>query len=345
MITSYQRPRKLELEELQAKYARFSAEPFERGYGMTIGIAMRRVLLSMIEGAAITAIRIQGVLHEFSIIPGVYEDVLNIILNLKTIPLKMRGDETKVIRIEKKGPGAVLSGDIQCDSDVEVLDKTIHIAMLEENATFTAELVVKRGLGFKLADQNFDEALPVDFIPVDANFNPVDRVNYSIQSSRVGKKTDYERLVLEVWTNGSISPKDTVAKAGKILRDHLVIFIDAPDTEKMKVLGGEVEPEIVIEEKAESLEKAIETLGLSVRALKCLKRLGVDYLYELVERTEHELLNSKNFGKKSLEEIITKLSEFNLSLGQKLSDSLREQLLEKTGKTGAEPEGDSIKES
>jgi len=344
MITSYQRPRKLEMEEQQSRYARFSAEPFERGYGMTIGIAMRRVLLSMIEGAAITAIRIQGVLHEFSIIPGVYEDVLNIILNLKTVPLKMKGDETKVIRIEKKGPGEVLSGDILSDGDVEVLDKTIHIAHLEESATFSAELVVKRGVGFKLADQNFDESLPVDFIPVDANFNPVERVNYSIQSSRVGKKTDYEKLVLEVWTNGSISPKDTVARAGKILRDHLVIFIDAPDTEKMKVLG-EVEGEAVIEEKTESLEKAIETLGLSVRALKCLKRLGVDYLYELVERTEHELLNSKNFGKKSLEEIISKLSEFNLILGQKLSDPLREQLREKTGKVGAEPEGDSIKES
>ncbi|HNX97020.1 MAG TPA: DNA-directed RNA polymerase subunit alpha C-terminal domain-containing protein, partial [Candidatus Aminicenantes bacterium] len=199
-------------------------------------------------------------------------------------------------------------------------------------------------VGFKLADQNFDESLPVDYIPVDANFNPVERVNYSIQSSRVGKKTDYEKLVLEVWTNGSISPKDTVARAGKILSDHLVIFIDAPDTEKMKVLG-EAEGETVIEEKTESLEKAIETLGLSVRALKCLKRLGVDYLYELVERTEHELLNSKNFGKKSLEEIISKLSEFNLILGQKLSDPLREQLREKTGKVGAEPEGDSIKES
>ena len=192
MITSYQRPRKLEMEEQQSRYARFSAEPFERGYGMTIGIAMRRVLLSMIEGAAITAIRIQGVLHEFSIIPGVYEDVLNIILNLKTVPLKMKGDETKVIRIEKKGPGEVLSGDILSDGDVEVLDKTIHIAHLEESATFSAELVVKRGVGFKLADQNFDESLPVDFIPVDANFNPVERVNYSIQSSRVGMKTDYE---------------------------------------------------------------------------------------------------------------------------------------------------------
>jgi DNA-directed RNA polymerase subunit alpha len=174
MNLKYQRPRKLDVEELTPNYGRFTAEPFERGYGTTIGISLRRVLLSLIEGAAITAIRIEGVLHEFSIIPGIYEDVLNIILNMKTIPLKMNGDETRVLRIDKTGPGEILSGDIITDNSVEILDKNVHLAYMEDGARFQAEIVVKRGLGFKLSDQNFDETLPVDFIPVDANFNPVE---------------------------------------------------------------------------------------------------------------------------------------------------------------------------
>ena len=328
MNLKYQRPRKLDVEELTPNYGRFSAEPFERGYGTTIGISLRRVLLSLIEGAAITAIRIEGVLHEFSIIPGIYEDVLNIILNMKTIPLKMNGDETKVVRIDKTGPGEILSGDISTDSSVEILDKNVHLAYMEEGARFQAEIVIKRGLGFKLSDQNFDETLPVDFIPVDANFNPVEKVNYTILPSRVGKTTDFEKLVIEIWTNGSILPKEALARSGKILRDHLVVFIDYPDKDKLKV-GGEQEGDVDIESKTEFLEKTVESMGLSVRALKCLKRLGVDYIYELVEKTEHELLNSKNFGKKSLEEIISKLIEFNLGLGQKIPEALRLEFKEK----------------
>jgi DNA-directed RNA polymerase subunit alpha len=325
MNLKYQRPRKLDVEELTPNYGRFTAEPFERGYGTTIGISLRRVLLSLIEGAAITAIRIEGVLHEFSIIPGIYEDVLNIILNMKTIPLKMNGDETRVLRIDKTGPGEILSGDIITDNSV---DKNVHLAYMEDGARFQAEIVVKRGLGFKLSDQNFDETLPVDFIPVDANFNPVEKVNYSIQSSRVGKTTDFEKLVIEIWTNGSILPKDALARSGKILRDHLVVFIDYQDKEKPKV-GGEQEGDADIESKTEFLEKTVESMGLSVRALKCLKRLGVDYIFELVEKTEHELLNSKNFGKKSLEEIISKLTEYNLGLGQKIPEVLRTEFKEK----------------
>jgi DNA-directed RNA polymerase subunit alpha len=289
---------------------------------MTIGIGLRRVLLSLIEGAAITAIRIDGVLHEFSIIPGIYEDVLNIILNMKTVPLKMNGDETKVVRIEKTGPGEILSGDILTDSSVEILDKNVHLAYMEEGAKFQAELVVKRGLGFKLSDQNFDETLSVDYIPVDANFSPVEKVNYSVTPSRVGKTTDFEKLVIEIWTNGSISPKDALARAGKILRDHLVVFIDYQDKDKLKA-GSEPEAGTDLESKTEYLEKTVESMGLSVRALKCLKRLGVDYIFELVEKSEHELLNSKNFGKKSLEEIISKLTEYDLGLGQRLPEPLR----------------------
>jgi DNA-directed RNA polymerase subunit alpha len=328
MNLKYQRPRKLDVEELTPNYGRFSAEPFERGYGTTIGISLRRVLLSLIEGAAITAIRMDGVLHEFSLIPGIYEDVLNIILNMKTIPLKMTGDEPKIVRIEKTGPGEILSGDIITDSSVEILDKNVHLAYMEEGAKFQAEIIVKRGLGFKLSDQNFDETLPVDFIPVDANFNPVEKVNYTILPSRVGKTTDYEKLVIEVWTNGSISPKDALARSGKILRDHLVVFIDYQDKDKLKA-GGEQEADSDIESKTEFLEKTVESMGLSVRALKCLKRLNVDYIFELVEKTEHELLNSKNFGKKSLEEIISKLVEYNLGLGQKIPEALRAEFRER----------------
>lgn len=328
MNLKYQRPRKLDIEELTPNYGRFSAEPFERGYGMTIGIALRRVLLSLIEGAAITAIRIDNVLHEFSIIPGIYEDVLNIILNMKTVPLKLHGDETKVVRIEKTGPGEILSGDIIADGNVEILDKNIHLAYMEEGAKFQAEMVVRRGLGFKLAEQVFDETLSVDYIPVDANFNPVEKVNYSVTPARVGKTTDYEKLVIEIWTNGSISPKDTLARAGKILRDHLVVFIDYQDKDKLKA-GLEPEAGTDLESKTEYLEKTVESMGLSVRALKCLKRLGVDYIFELVEKSEHELLNSKNFGKKSLEEIISKLTEYDLGLGQKLPEPLREEFNKK----------------
>lgn len=325
MNLKYQRPRKLEVEELNPRYGRFVAEPFERGYGTTVGIALRRVLLSLIEGCAVTAIRIEGVLHEFSSIPGIYEDVLNVILNLKNIPFKLNSEEPRLVRIEKSGPGEVLSGDIFSDSDVEVLDRNVHVAYLEDNAQFNADILIKKGSGFKLADQNYDETLAVDFIPVDANFSPVEKVNYTIHPSRVGKTTDYEKLVIEIWTNGGISPQECLARAGKILRDHLVIFLDYQDKEKIK---GAVEAEggVAIEGKSEFLERMVESLGLSVRALKCLKRLGVDYVFELVEKTEHELLNSKNFGKKSLEEIISKLSEYELGLGQRLPEPLKAEL-------------------
>jgi DNA-directed RNA polymerase subunit alpha len=333
MNFKYQRPRKLEVAELTNNYGKFYAEPFERGYGTTIGIAMRRVLYSLIEGAAITAVRIEGVLHEFAVMPGIYEDVLNIILNLKNIPFKLNVDGPKTLKIQKKGAGEVLSGDILTDSDAEVLDKNVHIAYLEEGATLNAELILSKGVGFRLSDQTFDESLAVDFIPLDANFNPIEKVNYQILPARVGKKTDFEKLVFEIWTNGSISPKDVIAKAGKILRDHLVIFLDYQDKEKIKATT-EQEIGTLIENKSDFLEKTVESMGLSVRALKCLKRLDVDYVFELVEKTEHELLNSKNFGKKSLEEIISKLSEYDLVLGQRLPEKLKLDLRERFKKDG-----------
>lgn len=331
MDLSYQRPRRLEVEELTDSYGRFSAEPFERGYGSTIGIALRRVLLSLIAGTAISAVRIEGVLHEFDTIPGVYEDVLNIILNLRNIPFKLNADEPRIIRIEKDTPGEVNSGDIITDSDVDVLDKNIHIAYLEEGASFKAELLIKRGTGFKLAEQNFDDSLPVDFIAVDANFNPIEKVKYTILPARVGKRTDYEKLILEVWTNGSISPQESVSRGGKILRDHLAICLNYQDSDKL-IAMDEQDTGSGIENKFDVLEKSVETMGLSVRALKCLKKLGVDFIYELIEKTEHELLNSKNFGKKSLEEIIAKLEEYDMKLGQKLPDTIKDELSRKLAK-------------
>jgi DNA-directed RNA polymerase subunit alpha len=331
MDFNYQRPRKLEVEELTPSYGRFSAEPFERGYGTTIGIALRRVLLSLIEGTAISAVRIEGVLHEFSSIPGVYEDVLNIILNLRNIPFKLNIDEPKIVRLERASVGEVLSGDIVSDSDVEVLDPNIHIAYLEEGAEFKAEILVKKGTGFDLAEQNFDESLPVDFIAVDSNYNPVEKVKYTVKPARVGKKTDYEKLTLEVWTNGSISPKECVSLAGKILRDHLAICLDYQERDKF-VPADDQETGTGIESKYEILERNVESMGLSVRALKCLKKLGVDYIFELIEKTEHELLNSKNFGKKSLEEIIAKLSEYDMVLGQKLPENIKVELEDRLAK-------------
>lgn len=339
MEINYQRPRKLEIEELTSTYGRFSAEPFERGYGTTIGIALRRVLLSLIEGTAISAVRIEGVLHEFSTIPGVYEDVLNIILNLRNIPFKLNVDEPRMIKIEKEISGEVVSGDIINDSDVEVLDKNVHIAYLEEGATFKAEILIKKGTGFKLAEQNFDDSLSVDFIAVDANFSPIEKVKYTILPARVGKQTDYEKLILEVWTNGSISPQETVSRAGKILRDHLSICLNYQDREKV-ISIDEQEIGTGIENKFDILERSVESMGLSVRALKCLKKLGVDYIFELIEKTEHELLNSKNFGKKSLEEIIQKLNEYEMVLGQKVPDNIKTDLARKLAKEKEDEEDD-----
>ncbi|HLP44467.1 MAG TPA: DNA-directed RNA polymerase subunit alpha [Candidatus Kapabacteria bacterium] len=340
MELNYQRPRKLEIEELTPTYGRFSAEPFERGYGTTIGIALRRVLLSLIEGTAISAVRIEGVLHEFSTMPGIYEDVLNIILNLRNIPFKLNVEEPRMIRIEKITPGEVVSGDIISDSDVEVLDKNVHIAYLEEGATFRAEILIKKGTGFKLAEQNFDESLPVDFVAVDANFSPIEKVKYTILPARVGKQTDYEKLILEVWTNGSISPQETVSRAGKILRDHLAICLNYQDREKVIAID-EQDIGNGIEGKFDVLERSVESMGLSVRALKCLKKLGVDYIYELIEKTEHELLNSKNFGKKSLEEIIQKLAEYDMILGQKLPESIKSELARKLAKEKEDEDEDN----
>ncbi len=330
MALFYQRPRKVSIEELTLNYGRFSAEPFERGYATTIGNALRRVILSLMEGAAITALRIEGALHEFSTIPGIYEDVINIILNLKAIPLKLKNGDQSIIRIFKEGPGEVLSQDIDAGADVEVLDKRMHIAYLDKGASFNAEIIVKKGYGYKLVDQNYDSELPVDFIPIDSNFSPIDKVNFKVLPSRVGKTTDYEKLIVEIWTNGSISPREALSNASKILRDHLAVFLDSRDEDIALIGKDEYEGENIpdFENMAEILRRPIESLGLSIRALKCLKNLNVNYIFELIMKEEDELLKSKNFGKKSLEEIVQKLSEHKLTLNQKIPQKIVKQLQE-----------------
>ncbi len=335
MNLNYQRPRWLEVEELTGSYGKFVAEPFERGYGSTIGIALRRVLLSMIQGAAITAVRIEGVLHEFAVMPGVFEDVLNVILNMKNVPFKLDGDEPMTVRINKTSGKEVTSADIEAPAGVKILDTSLHIAYLEEGTTFSAEMIIDKGMGYRLSEMNYNEALSVDYIPVDSNFNPVEKVKYTILPARVGKRTDYEKLILEVWTNGSICPRECVSRSGQILREHLAIFLNFQDQNPV-VAVAEKETGAGLEAKSDVLKRGVETMGLSVRALKCLKKLGVDYIYELVEKTEHELLNSKNFGKKSLEEIIAKLSEYDLVLGQKLSDNHRKMIEKRLGSEVAE---------
>jgi DNA-directed RNA polymerase subunit alpha len=227
----FQRPRYLECdyETLTSKYGSFSAQPFERGYGITIGNSLRRILLSSIPGAAITNIRIQGVLHEFSSIPGIVEDVTDIILSLKSIPLKLHGSEPKTMTLKKKGPAAATSADIEFDSDIEILDRNIHIASLDNDGLLDMEMIVENKRGYLSADLNFSEELSVDYIPIDSSHSPVLKVNYRVDPARVGKRIDYERLFLEVWTNGAITPQDSLAKASKIMRDHLVIFLNIVD--------------------------------------------------------------------------------------------------------------------
>lgn len=331
MNLNYQRPKRVNIEELTENYGRFTAEPFERGYGSTMGIALRRVLLSLIEGASVTAVRFDGVLHEFSTIPGVFEDVLNIILNIKNVPFMLTDEESSIAKIEKVGPCEILSSDIETDGNTKVLDTTKHIAFLEEGAVLKGEIIIKKGTGFKLSEMNFDESLSVDFIPVDSNFNPIEKVKYGITPARVGKRTDYEKLTMEIWTNGSVSPKDALSSSGKILRDHISIFLGTKERD-MIVFDEEDESVSDLEKNSDFLAKNVETIGLSVRALKCLKRLGVDYIFELIEKTEHELMNSKNFGKKSLEEIISKLGDYEMTLGQKLPEQLKKSFIEKLEK-------------
>ena len=325
--TGFQRPKYLECDydSLTEIYGRFSAQPFERGFGITIGNALRRILLSSVTGAAITAVRIQGVLHEFSSIPGAVEDVTDIILNLKTVPLKLEGYEPKVMTLRKKGPVEAKTSDIEHDTDIEILNKDIHIASLDRDGKLDVEMIVQNNRGYISAERNFDPNLSVDYIPLDSSHSPVLRVNYRVEPARVGKRIDYEKLNLEIWTTGAVSPTDALAQAAKIMRDHLVIFLNIVDepTEREQVAAKKEIPYLA---KLDILSKSIDHLELSVRSNNCLRSAGIDKIYELVQKTEDELLKTKNFGRKSLSEIKETLQEMNLGLGLELHPKLLERI-------------------
>ncbi len=314
----FQRPKRLEFdrETLNDRFGRFYAQPFERGFGTTIGNAMRRVLLSSIEGAAITAVKIEGVLHEFSPIPGVVEDATDIILNLKQIPLKVHADLTKTLYVKVDRPGEVKAKDIVADGDVEILEPEAHIATVSEGGSLQMEMRVKRGRGYVAADRNFDDDLGIGWIPIDSVHSPVKKVNYLVEAARLGQTTDYEKLTVDVWTNGAVTPRDAVSTAAKLVREHLNIFINledaadtAPETEAEQALGAV---------SNENLDKSVEELELSVRSYNCLKNANIRTIRELVQKTEGEMLKTKNFGRKSLNEIKDILQTMGLSLGMRL---------------------------
>jgi DNA-directed RNA polymerase subunit alpha len=323
----FQRPKYLECdyESLTDTYGRFSAQPFERGYAVTVGNALRRILLSSITGAAITSVRIQGVLHEFSTVPGVVEDVTDILLNLKSIPLKLKGNLTKKMTLKIEGPVKAKASDIVHDGDVEILDNDIHIASLDRDGKLDIEMVVKNGRGYISAEQNFDQESSVDFIPLDSSHSPVKKVNYRVEQARVGKRIDYENLSLEIWTTGAITPQEALSQSAKILRDHLAIFLNIVDEplEREPIIAKK---EIPYLSQLDVLLKPIEHLELSVRSSNCLKSAGIERIYELVQKTEDELLKTKNFGRKSLAEIKETLANLNLGLNLDLHPKLLERI-------------------
>jgi DNA-directed RNA polymerase subunit alpha len=316
MIKAFQKPKRLicDLETLSPTYGHFYAQPFERGFGTTIGNALRRVLLSSIEGSAITAVKIEGVLHEFTPIPNVTEDATNIIMNLKQIPLKLNVDHTKTIYLECDQPGEVKSGNITPDPDVEILDPNVHIATVGEGGKLKIEMRIKNGRGYVQADENFEEDLPIGFIPLDSVHSPIKRVNYTVEAARLGQTTDYDRVVLDVWTNGCILPQDAIAQAAKIVKDHMYIFINFEEQPEEE----EEEVDRESEKMYENLKRSVEELELSVRSYNCLKNADIKTIGELVQKTEAEMLKTKNFGRKSLNEIKEILTEMGLSFGMKL---------------------------
>ncbi len=319
----FQRPKRLEFESetLTDRFGRFYAQPFERGFGTTVGNALRRVLLSSIEGAAVTAVKIEGVQHEFSPIPGVVEDATDIILNLKQIPIKMHVDRTKslVLRVDKAGE--VKARDIQLDADLEILEPDAHVATVAEGGSLDMELRVRRGRGYVSADKNFDEDLAIGWIPVDSVHSPIKKVNYLVEAARLGQTTDYEKLTIDVWTNGTITARDSVSLAAKLLRDHLSIFINLEEFADQPSEVVAEQPESVLNE---NLDKSVEELELSVRSYNCLKNANIQTIRELVQKTEGDMLKTKNFGRKSLNEIKEILTSMGLGLGMRLDQPAAE---------------------
>jgi DNA-directed RNA polymerase subunit alpha len=315
MFKGFQKPKRLvaNTETLTERYGMFTAQPFQRGFGTTIGNALRRVLLSSIEGAAITAVRIEGADHEFSPIPGVVEDATDIILNLKQIPFKLMSEGVKTVRISVDQSGDITSGQIIADADVEVLDRNMHVATVSEGGKLNIEMRLRSGRGYVSADKNFDEDLAVGFIPIDSVHSPVRKVNYNVEAARLGQMTDYDKLTLEVWTNGAVAPQDAIGFAAKLLKDHMSIFINFEEV----VEATEETAERGMDKAGDQLNRSVEELELSVRSYNCLKNANIQTIGELVQKTESEMLRTKNFGRKSLNEIKEILGTMGLALGMK----------------------------
>jgi DNA-directed RNA polymerase subunit alpha len=321
------RPRRLEVEEetLTGSYGRFSCEPLERGFGTTLGNALRRVLLSSLQGAAITTVRINGVLHEFSTIPGVMEDVSHIILNLKEVRLRLHAEGPKLIRVQKSGAGIVTAGDLMsADQTVEVMNPDHKLCTLGAEAEFELEATVDNGRGYALADKHNQEDMAIGTIPIDSIFSPIRRVNYLVTPARVGRETDFDKLNLEVWTDGAIDPADAVAYAAKIIKEQVGIFINFEEAAEAPVPMSE-EPEPL----NANLFKSVDELELSVRSANCLQNANIRFIGELVQRTEAEMLKTKNFGRKSLNEIKETLASMELSLGMTIENLPQRKDLEK----------------
>jgi len=291
-------------------YGKFVVEPLERGYGITLGNSLRRILLSSLPGVAVTSIKIDGVLHEFSTVPGVIEDVTEIILNVKNLSLRMHGEGPKTIYIEAEGEGPVTAGDIKADADVEILNPDLHICTLNGDARFYMEMEINKSRGYVSAEKNKQPGQPIGKIPIDSIYTPVRKVNYTVENTRVGQVTDYDKLTIEVWSNGSIKPDEAISLGAKILSEHLNLFIDLSDHAKHTEIM--VEKEETKKEKV--LEMTIEELDLSVRSYNCLKRAGINTVEDLTNRTEEDMMKVRNLGRKSLEEVLQKLHALDLSL-------------------------------
>lgn len=311
MLSGMEKPKIQCVEMNDAKtYGRFVVEPLERGYGITLGNALRRVLLSSLPGAAVTSIKIDGVLHEFSTMPGVYEDTTDLILNLKGLCVKLYCDEERVISLEADGEGEITGADFKCSSDVEILNPDHHIATLDANGSLHLEATVEKGRGYNSVEKNKKENAPLGVIPIDSFFSPITKVIFHVEDTRVGQQTDFDKLTLDIWTDGSIYPDEAISKSAKILSEYLKLFIGLTE------LPGD---DIIMIEKIEDnkdkiLDMTIEELDMSVRSYNCLKRAGINTVQELTQRTEEDMMKVRNLGRKSLEEVMEKLSELELSL-------------------------------
>ena len=314
MWKNFQRPNRLDVEEEKGNYGRYTAQPLERGWGTTVGNALRRVLLSSIEGAAITAVKIEGVEHEFTAVPGVVEDVTDIILNLKQLAIRLHEDGPRTLVLDAKTKGLVTADAFDDDAQIEILNADAPVATLADGGRLRLEATIGKGRGYVPADRNFDPEAPIGTIPLDSAHSPVRRVNYHVEAARVGQATDYDKLVIEVWTNGTITPRDAMGLAAVLLRDHLAIFVNV-ETDEAKPSTG---PELPQSELDALLDTNVEELELSVRSANCLKNAGIRTLRELVQKTEKDMLETKNFGRKSLNEIKEILREKGLAFGMKI---------------------------